>query len=540
MTTQRWGADDPDAPTSSPAPQPTQTGGPASSSPALIPSETAAFATDPFQGTPSMASPSKIVAPFEEAAAQRSHEGEAAGQRFLAHFRVDKRLAAGGMGEVYLGFDPSLQRPVAIKTIRPELARDQGFLSRFLREAVAQANVVHPAVVQVYFAGVDRPAVPAGAGAPVVGDGGTWFIAMQVVDGGSLYDVLKDKKTLTWQQAADHMTGLVEGLCVAEERGIVHRDIKPANILIDRRGRALLADFGLAVAAGARDMGEATSAVAEGAPAFAGEAGESAQLQLMSITQVGVVMGTPEYVAPEQLKIGAVDVRADIYALAATFFHLMTGTPIADARNLPSIIAMYETGFKAKPIRSVRPSIPKAFADVIDRCLQVDRDQRPATMKELLGLLRRAAPQPEVPASPVLRTLVWAIDVAPFVAVSALTYEVAPWAGPLLFFIAGLVGMFAVDSTPGIWLMRLRLRTVVDGDVSVPRGYARFALQHGWYVPLTIGWSALYAGSDLYVALIVGAVWFALSSLGALGALFGSHQTLHDKLTGTRVLVDVR
>jgi hypothetical protein len=140
----------------------------------------------------------------------------------------------------------------------------------------------------------------------------------------------------------------------------------------------------------------------------------------------------------------------------------------------------------------------------------------------------------------VLRALVWAIDVAPFLAVSMLTYEVAPWAGPLLFFFAGLLGMAALGSTPGIWLMRLRLRTVDDGDVSVARGYARFVIQHGWYLPLTIGWSALYASSDLYVFLVVGAVWLAAAGLCGLMAFLPSGQTLHDKLTGTRVLVDVR
>ena len=374
---------------------------------------------------------------------------------------------------------------------------------------------------------------------------------MQVVDGGSLYDVLKDRRTLSWQQAAEHMTNLVEGLCVAEERGIVHRDIKPANILLDRRGRALLADFGLAVAAGARDIGAGPGQMAAAFPDASSSSStplasggavdvHGSQLQLMSITQVGVVMGTPEYVAPEQLAVGTVDVRADIYALAATFFHLLTGTPVADARALPGVIELYGKGHRARPLRSVKPEIPRAFADVVDRCLQVDRDQRPTTMKELLTLLRRAAPQPEVPASPVLRALVWALDIAPFVAVSALTYAMAPWAGPLLFFLGGLAAIFAVGTTPGIWLMRLRLRTVVDGDVSVARAFARFVLQHGWYVPMTIGWSALYFSSDLDVLVVVGAVWLVASALGSVGCLLGPRQTLHDKLTGTRVLVDVR
>ncbi len=552
MTTERWDSSLPqprpvdlDKPSTAPVPTTTQPGEAATlrETPAHTQSfaDTQGFSQKPMPApSPSMESPSKVVAPFEEAALRMGQATTNAagagtpndGNRYLAHFRVDKRLAAGGMGEVYLGFDTSLQRPVAIKTIRPELAADQGFLARFLREATAQANVVHPSVVQVYYVGLDRNAGPSG----------TWFLAMQVVDGGSLYDLFKDKKKLSWQQAAEHMTGLVEGLVVAEERGIVHRDIKPANILIDRRGKALLADFGLAVAAGAKELPTTSSTTPT--PAFASSQTASdvhgSQLQLMALTQIGVVMGTPEYVAPEQLKIGAVDVRADIYALGATFFHLLTGAPVADVRTLPEVIALYEKGHRARPLRTLRPDIPKAFADVVDRCLNVAKEQRPSSMRELLAQLRRASPQPTVPAPPILRVLVWAADVAPFVVASAATYVMAPWAGPALFFLAGMIGLIVVGSSPGIWLLRLRLRTVDDGDVSIGRGFVRFVLQHGWYVPLTIGFSALYASSDLVYAFVFGAVWFAASVVGSAGAFFGLKQTLHDKLTGTRVLVDVR
>jgi len=104
-------------------------------------------------------------------------------QQFLNHFRLDKVLAAGGMGEVYLGFDMSLQRPVALKVIRPELARQQSFLDRFIREARAQAQVTHSNVVQVFFVGQERDVV---------------FIAMELVDGGSLHDRLQTGKPLGW------------------------------------------------------------------------------------------------------------------------------------------------------------------------------------------------------------------------------------------------------------------------------------------------------------------------------------------------------
>src|SRR5205807_1675531 len=113
------------------------------------------------------------------------------------HFRLDKVLAAGGMGEVYLGFDESLQRPVALKVIRPELAQQQSFLDRFIREARAQAQVTHSNVVQVFFVGQERDTV---------------FIAMELVDGGSLHDKLHKDKALDWRDALKHMRGVAEGL----------------------------------------------------------------------------------------------------------------------------------------------------------------------------------------------------------------------------------------------------------------------------------------------------------------------------------------
>jgi len=516
VTTERWSStssEEPASPDSAPVPQVTL-------SPPSSTGNTQSFAS-------SEASASKIVASFPVDGLPIVERADS-GPR-LAHFRVDTRIAGGGMGEVFLGFDTSLQRPVAIKTIRAELASDSGFLARFLREATAQANVVHPSVVQVYYVGRHHD-----------GAKETWFIAMQVVDGGSLHDGLKRGERMSWQQAATHLQGLVEGLVVAEERGIVHRDIKPANILLDKRGHALLADFGLAVAAGARDVGAATTTPA---PALGGTPSggvDGSQLQLMGLTQVGVVMGTPEYVAPEQLKATGVDVRADIYALAATFFHLLTLKPAAPCATLSAAIAFYMEGGRAPPLRSLRRDVPKAFADVIDRCLDPDPSKRPTTMKELLQLVRRAAPQPTVPPSPVVRAVAWAVDTAPFLALSVAAYEKAPWAAPLSFFVAGLVGLFAVGSSPGVWMMRLRLRTKTDGDVSVGRGFVRFLLQHGWMPCASIGLSALYASSPLAALLIVGVVWLAIITLGSIGAVIGSRQTLHDRLTGTQLLVDVR
>lgn len=514
------------APTSSPAPTPS----------AEMQRDTQPVRTAPTQGWtseeskhPAAPGPAPMHAPIgpqslsnadTSSSALRTSPGELVGTH-LKHFRIDKRIAAGGMGEVFLGYDTSLSRPVAIKTIRGELARDGSFLARFVREATAQANVVHPHVVQVYYVGEDR---------------GLWFLAMQIVDGGSLHDPLAKTPPvkMRWQDAAKHMTAICEGLVVAERLGIVHRDIKPANILVDREGRALLSDFGLAASAG----------TVESAPNMTRQPAvgpSGSQLQLASVTQVGVVMGTPEYVAPEQLRVGPLDSRADMYALAASFFHLVSGVPVMPVQGLGEAIAKYGAGHRAPPMQSVARGVPRAFARVIDTCLARDPNERYATMVALLASLRRAGAQPEVPAGPSLRSLVWLLDIAPFIAIAAATALSMPWLGPLLFIIAGAVGVAALGSTPGIWLMRLRLRTLGDGDVSFSRGFVRFLIQHGWYVPLTIGIYALYASSDLDALFLgIGLAWLAASVLGSLGALVARKQTLHDFLTKTRVLVDTR
>ena len=470
----------------------------------------------PAPPTPEQAGGGTQAFALFQSASSSSSEGAAPDVvgRNLKHFRIDRRLAAGGMGEVFLAYDTSLSRPVAIKTIRPELTRDPEYLARFVREAKAQANVVHPAVVQVYFIGEDQ---------------GVWFIAMQVVDGGSLHDVLHSRR-ITWQEAARHMTALVEGLEVAARQGIVHRDIKPANILLDRKGRAYLGDFGLAIGAGTVPTNKGGAVTAP----------SGSQVQLAGVTEVGVVMGTPEYVAPEQLRVGAIDERADIYALGATFYHLLTGKPPLELRTLTAAVEAHANNARIRPLRELAPHVPKAFAAVIDTCLARDREHRYASMAALREALVRVQPQPDVPASGFSRALVWLLDVAPFLVVSKLTYSMWPMMGPLLFLLAGAVGLAVAGTTPGIWLLRLRLRTVDDGDVSFARGFARFLVQHGWYVPLTIGFSAIYESSPLMGFFAVGLVWLAVSVLGSLGALFGRRQTLHDVVTKTRVLVDVR
>lgn len=429
---------------------------------------------------------------------------------FLHHFRVDRRIATGGMGAVYLGFDTSLNRPVALKTLRPELARDPSFLARFQREAQSQANLVHPHVVQVYFVGEER---------------GVWFMAMQLVDGGSLQDVVDRHGPLPWSEVATHFVGLAEALVEAARLGIVHRDLKPANVLLDRYGIAHVADFGLATATHA--------------PSDHDTLVRSPMASIPGLSVAGSVMGTLPYMPPEQLRGQPLDQRADVYGLGATVYHLLVGAPPVKARAAAEALQIIEAGIV--PVRRARSDVPRALASIVDRCLQPDPAARFQTHQELAWAVRHAAPQPQVAPAPVVRLLAGALDLLPALAVLRFCFEKAPWAAPLWFLVWLGLGLAFLGASPGQWLMRLRVRTDVDGDVPPGRAAARALLQWGWFAPLSFTLSLLYASGDTLASALGfgGTGWAVVVLLGALPAAL-RRPTLVDRLTRTRVLVDVR
>jgi serine/threonine protein kinase len=442
---------------------------------------------------------------LEPSAPGGSHglEGE-----MLRHFRIDRLLAEGGMGAVYLGFDTSLGRPVAIKTIRSELAGEGRFLHRFLREAQAQANVVHPHVLQAYFVGEER---------------GVWFLAMQLVEGGSLEELLVRGERLSWKEAARHMTAVVEGMVEAARLGIVHRDIKPANLLLDRFGEVHVADFGLATSS--------NGSLAD----VAGGAIGNAKAQRGTITQG--IMGTLEYMPPEQLSGEPLDERADIYALGVTFYQLLTGRlPYATTTAREAIRSFM--GPPPQPIRRLVPEIPRAFADLVMRCLSPDIQRRPQTHRWLLEALRRVGPRPEIVPSPIVRVLALLIDILPFGLTLRFTYQSTPWAAFALLTIQMLAGLFWLQATPGQWLMRLQLRADNGGDLPLGRGALRAGLQLGFLLPLSFFVNQAYTDGQAALPLgIIAIGWGALSLIGSLWALTPGGQTLFDRLARSRVLV---
>ncbi|MBE2282858.1 MAG: protein kinase [Prosthecobacter sp.] len=223
------------------------------------------------------------------------------GGEFDSRYRIERLIGKGGMGAVYSALDARLGRKVAVKVLPEHIADHPEAAARFEREARAMAALQHPNIVQVHDFGVTL-------------DGGHYLV-MELVDGMNLHQ-LRQSRQLTLHGTLQIISQVCQALHYAHSRGIVHRDIKPANILVTREGVVKVADFGLAKMLGTETR---TSAAAE-----------------RTLTKSGTVMGTPDYMAPEQIEGRRVDHRADIYALGVMLYDLLTGTPPRGAWSPPS------------------------------------------------------------------------------------------------------------------------------------------------------------------------------------------------------------
>ena len=293
-------------------------------------------------------------------------------------------------------------------------------------------------MVQVYFVGQERDVL---------------FIAMELVDGGSLADALEAGKRLSWQDAVRHMRGLAEGLREAARLNIIHRNIKPANILLDRFGLAHLADFGLAAPVNSREK-----PVEPGTPQPGGN--------LPKLTQVGAVMGSPPYMSPEQPRGQELDVRSDIYGLGATFYELLGGSAANTAPSYPELMAF--VAGPPPPRLSLRaPQVPPKVAQLIDRCMSRDLRARFENYDQLIKAFDDAAPRPEVPASVVMRVLAWTLDVAVFAAGAGLGFVVGVLGSVAALFTSGRRSL--VDILTGTQVL-VDVRQLKREDRSVVRG----------------------------------------------------------------------
>jgi serine/threonine-protein kinase len=261
----------------------------------------------------------------------------------LGPFAVTSLLGQGGMGIVLSAFDPVLDRPVAIKVLAPHFASSAAARQRFAREARAAAAVVHPHVVPIH-------SVDSWKGLP--------YLVMSHVAGRSLQERLAIEGPLPLEEVLRIGVQAAEGLAAAHEQGLVHRDVKPANILLeDGTGRVLLTDFGLARAA-----------------------------DDASLTQSGIIAGTPQYMAPEQARGEAVDHRADLFSLGSTLYVMYTGRHPFGA-DAPLAVVRRVCDERPPAIRSLVPTVPPWLAAIIERLHAKSPEARFQSASEVSGLL---------------------------------------------------------------------------------------------------------------------------------------------------------
>src|SRR5438132_2720628 len=260
---------------------------------------------------------------------------------YSGRYELVRRIARGGMAEVYLARDLLLDRPVALKMLFPELSVDESFVARFRREAQAAANLSHPNIVSVYDWGE--------------GDG-AYFIVMEYVDGRPLSSHIRAEGALLPDRAAAVGAAVASALAFAHRAGVIHRDVKPGNVLITSEGHVKVTDFGIA---------RATSAAQE------------------DLTQTGAVMGTATYFSPEQAQGLPVDPRTDLYSLGVVLYETVTGQPPFSGDSAVAIAYKHVREDPLAPSRLNR-DVPAAVDAIILKCLAKNPANRYQNVEELL------------------------------------------------------------------------------------------------------------------------------------------------------------
>ncbi|GAA2540465.1 MULTISPECIES: Stk1 family PASTA domain-containing Ser/Thr kinase [Streptomyces] len=265
-------------------------------------------------------------------------------RRLGGRYELGQVLGRGGMAEVYLAHDTRLGRTVAVKTLRADLARDPSFQARFRREAQSAASLNHPAIVAVYDTGedyIDGVSIP--------------YIVMEYVDGSTLRELLHSGRKLLPERAMEMTIGILQGLEYAHRNGIVHRDIKPANVMLTRNGQVKVMDFGIA-----RAMGDSG----------------------MTMTQTAAVIGTAQYLSPEQAKGEQVDARSDLYSTGCLLYELLTVRPpfVGDS---PVAVAYQHVREEPQAPSVFDPEITPEMDAIVLKALVKDPDYRYQSADEM-------------------------------------------------------------------------------------------------------------------------------------------------------------
>jgi serine/threonine-protein kinase len=265
---------------------------------------------------------------------------------FGERYQIGQMIGTGGMADVYLGEDLRLSRPVAVKVLRSDLARDPSFLSRFRKEALAAAGLNHPGIVSVYDSGEDRT---------------NSYIVMELVNGKTLRELLNSQTPPNVDQSLEIVAGVLEALSYSHQNGIIHRDIKPGNIMLTDSGDVKVMDFGIARALD--DIGA-------------------------TMTNTWNVVGTAQYLSPEQATGEVADARSDIYSVGCLMYELLTGRP-PFVGDTPVSIAYQHVSSPLTPPSQLNPDIDPGIDTILSVALSKDPSHRYSTADLMLADIKR-------------------------------------------------------------------------------------------------------------------------------------------------------
>jgi serine/threonine-protein kinase len=267
----------------------------------------------------------------------------------LGHYKIVSQLGRGGMASVYKAEQTGLGRLVALKILQPSLAADEVIVQRFQQEARIAANLHHAHIVTIYDVGEVE---------------GTYYIAMRYIEGENLGQMLRREGPLSPERALGVLEQVAEALDFAHSRTILHRDIKPANVMVEPGDVLTLTDFGIA------------------------RAGEASHL-----TATRMVIGTPEYMSPEQARGDVIDKRSDLYALGVLMYETLGGRPPFSAASTPSLLYLH-VHEPPPPLHQLRPDLPRALSDVVSKSLAKDPNERFQSGREMVAAAKAALTEP--------------------------------------------------------------------------------------------------------------------------------------------------
>jgi serine/threonine protein kinase/tetratricopeptide (TPR) repeat protein len=269
-----------------------------------------------------------------------SPQGLPIGGTFVGRYQVTEELGKGGMGRVYKAYDTEIGEYVALKVLKPEISADEGIVERFRNELKLARRISHRNICRMFDLGRSQD---------------TTYIAMEFVSGEDLKTLLRRVGQLPVRRTVAVALQVCEGMAEAHRLGVVHRDLKPQNIMVDREGNARIMDFGIA-----------------------------RSLRGKGVTEAGVILGTPDYMSPEQLEGKEADQRSDIYALGAVLFEMVTGEPPFDGET-PLVVAAKHKTEKPRDPRETNPQVPEGLSRLILRCLEKDKEARYQSAEEVLA-----------------------------------------------------------------------------------------------------------------------------------------------------------